>query len=403
MVTVDSQSTSWPVPRSPADLNPASLRHSVEVVAGLRSVEGGGVSDLKLEAWRERVRDARSARRKRRRKPPGAASLARRTSRQCPPLGRHGGLSPSLGPRRTLDPQNWLAVADRAASFVEASCPGEACPDISLAESRAKPADLTAWSWARAIENLILRRPDAALWFIDRVVAAEPDNWTAHAHRAMAFKPLKRSSEATAEYRRVAALTPTRCSLPRPPAIVRFRANGRPRSGCRRLPLTLMPVARRNWPSSRCSHEMTPFTAERRAMLQSMRAGAPAAPTFSRGYGSSLWDPTASTIIAPSFELADSVLAGLATSSEPDQQKHERQHTMLRSRAAILIRSGHPDLALPELDRANALNAFDPYAELLRLIALLRAGKAAEARARKSPRSPRSTLTSGTTDRGTSG
>ena len=54
VVTVDSQSTSWPVPQCPADLNPASLRHSVEVIAGLRSVEGGGVYDLKLEAWRAR-------------------------------------------------------------------------------------------------------------------------------------------------------------------------------------------------------------------------------------------------------------------------------------------------------------------------------------------------------------
>ena len=111
-----------------------------------------------------------------------------------------------LGRVGTLDPQNWLAVADRAASFVEAGSPGEAAPDIALAESRAKHADLTAWSWARAIENLILRQPDAALWFIDRVVAAEPDNWTAHAHRAAIFERLKRTSKSAAEYQRAAAL-----------------------------------------------------------------------------------------------------------------------------------------------------------------------------------------------------
>ncbi len=56
---------------------------------------------------------------------------------------------------------------------------------------------------------------------------------------------------------------------------------------------------------------------------------------------------------------------------------------MIRSRAAILIRSGRPDLALPELDRASSFMAFDPYVDMLRVIALLRAGKAAEARARK--------------------
>jgi hypothetical protein len=49
-----------------------------------------------------------------------------------------------------------------------------------------------------------------------------------------------------------------------------------------------------------------------------------------------------------------------------------------------LIRSGRPDLALAELERASAFDAFDPYADLLRLIALLRAGKATEARARES-------------------
>ena len=77
---------------------------------------------------------------------------------------------------------------------------------------------------------------------------------------------------------------------------------------------------------------------------------------------------------------------------------------MIRSRAAILIRSGRPDLALPELDRASSFMAFDPYVDMLRLIALLRAGKAAEARARRACRHWRkSTLISGTIDRGTSG
>jgi hypothetical protein len=77
------------------------------------------------------------------------------------------------------------------------------------------------------------------------------------------------------------------------------------------------------------------------------------------------------------------MLAGLATSNASDQEKHDRQHLMIRSRPAILLRSGRPDLALPELDRASGFDAFDPYTEMLRLIALLRAGKAAEARARK--------------------
>ena len=385
VVTVDGRSTSWPVPRSPADLNPASLRRSVEVVAGTRSVEGGGVNDLKLDAWRERrarshdqpgARDAES-RRVLVRWHGERADNARRSGDSA--AYRH-----HLGRVGTLDQENWLAVADRAASFVEAGQPGEAGPDLALAESRAKPADLTAWSWARAIENLILRRPDAALWFIDRVVTAEPDNWTAHAHRAAVLERLKRPSEAAAEYRRAAALDAD-------PMFIAEAARDCAFSGESEAAQRLSSLA---FDLNACSpqelaviallgRDNTLYRRACAAMLQSVRAGPSRAP----GVFDALWliglGPDGVNDYREVLGLADSVLVELATSSDPDQQKHMLQHMIVRSRAAILIRSGRPDLALSELDRAGAFDAFDPYAEMLRLIALLRAGKAAEARARK--------------------
>ena len=83
------------------------------------------------------------------------------------------------------------------------------------------------------------------------------------------------------------------------------------------------------------------------AMLQSVRAGTPRAPSvfdvvWLLGLG-----PDGVADYRDLLKLADTELAALATSSAPDQQKRERQHLMIRSRAAILIRSGRPDLCRP--------------------------------------------------------
>jgi eukaryotic-like serine/threonine-protein kinase len=385
VVTVDGRLTSWPVPRSPVDVNPASLRHSVEAVAGLRSVEGGGVSDVKLDAWRERR--SRSPDQPEERDAESRRVLARWHGERADNARRSGDRAAyrhHLGRVGTLDPKDWLAVADRAASFVEAGQPGEAGPDLALAQLRANPADLTAWSWARAIENLILRRPDAALWFIDRVVAAEPRNWTAYAHRAAVFERLNRSSEAAAEYRRAAALGADPRFIAEAARDCAFSGECEAAQWLSSLAFGLNACGPQELAViSLLGRDNTLYRRACAAMLHSVRPGAPQPPSVFEavwliGLGPDGVDDYRSLLV-----LVESELAGLATSNAPDQQKRELYHLLIRSRAAILIRSGRPDLALPELDRVRAFDAFDPYAELLRLIALLRAGKTAEARARK--------------------
>jgi tetratricopeptide (TPR) repeat protein len=289
-----------------------------------------------------------------------------------------------LGRIGALDPGNWPAVAERAVSFVEAGQRGKAGPDISLAESRAKPADLTAWAWAQAIENLNLRRPDAALWFIDRVVTAQPDNWTAHAHRAAVFERLNRSSDAAAEYRRAAALDADPMFIAEAARDCAFSGEWEAAHGPSSLAFDLNACSPQELSViALVGRDNTLYRRACAAMLRSLRAGTARAPS---GF-EPLWliglGPDGVDYYHSLLKLADSVLLGLATSNASDLEKHERKHLMIRARAAILLHSGRPDLALPELEPASAFGAFHPYSEMLRLIALLRVGKAAEARARK--------------------
>jgi WD40 repeat protein len=385
VVTIDARVTSWPVPSPLAVDDPGQLRLWVETVSGLRRTKGGEVVDLTLDAWQrvqERLRrlwpeavptnDGRNA----------LARWHRERADDAQRLDDQAAYRHHLDQLAGLHPREWLPTAYGAVGFSEGGQFDKAAAAYAHAASRATKEDLTAWLWYRAVENLVSRRFDVALWYLDRVVAAGLDDWRVHAHRAEALEGLGRPADAVAEREHatsleadpfyIAEVSGDSARLGDWAAAARLSARALARGADYHAGRALICL---RWGDRAGYREACA------SILSSVAAGPvnrdaalEAAWTISLG-------PDAVDNYTRPLELADWAVASLTSLNAPEDVARNLRHVTLRVRAAVLFRAGRNNQGLADLAKAAALVDSDPVDELLAAIAHARSGQVAEANA----------------------
>jgi WD40 repeat protein/tetratricopeptide (TPR) repeat protein len=208
----------WQAPKAPAD---ADLTRSVAVVTGLTLSDEGELGHLEGSAWQSlRDRLASSQFQGPDSKLQGPKDLLPWDLQQAlQALETSPGANPSrlavaqwhADHRLHTNPDDWLARVLRAGIAVERNDPDDR-GDAGATALAAAAADVesalksetakTALPWLRmfAAEAERKQQSTQALWYLDRMVAARPDDWLAHVDRAQLFARLKKWNEAVEAY-----------------------------------------------------------------------------------------------------------------------------------------------------------------------------------------------------------
>jgi serine/threonine protein kinase/WD40 repeat protein len=217
VVTRDGKATTWPLAPAPPDEDPDRLRDRGERSLGFARRDDGTMSRLSAEGWRlrgDRLASEGSA-------DDGPDSpremliawhrdRARELERAGDPLeaGRH------LDALASLCPDDWTPIARQAAALADAGRPGAADAEYARAARVAPPRALTDWYWRQALSRFDVDSqpsrldPDQlerALWYMDKVVAARPDDWQSWVHRADVLDRLGRHDRREADEDRALA------------------------------------------------------------------------------------------------------------------------------------------------------------------------------------------------------
>jgi WD40 repeat protein/tetratricopeptide (TPR) repeat protein len=212
VVMTDGHSISWPVPGPITTDKPELIRAWLETTRGVRQGDGGEFLEPVSRAdWlegRSRLRSEWPS------SPVPAdprAMLARWHAARAADAERGGD---SHAARRHLDDlaaleaDNWLLHARRARTLAAEDRLAEAGSEYSAAARLGGPEDLTAWYWRAAFDARNQNRHQAAVWYMDRVVAARRYDPMVFAQRAEMNDRLGNTAEADADRRRSLALKP---------------------------------------------------------------------------------------------------------------------------------------------------------------------------------------------------
>ena len=190
VVMTDGRPVSWPVPDPISTDDPRLIRRLARDNRGASGSARGASSSIRsaAAAWLE-DRDQLRAGWPSAPKPAGPAddarAVARAPGRAMPsaaatatPRAGTSTISPRLGS------DDWLLHARRARTFSAAGRFREADAEYARAARLAQPDDLTAWYWRRAFDAMNQDQDQTALWYLDRVAVARPDDWRVFARRA---------------------------------------------------------------------------------------------------------------------------------------------------------------------------------------------------------------------------
>ena len=386
VMTVDGRARSWPVPRVPAVNDPGQLRLRAEVISGLRWADGDEVLDLSLEAWgraRDRLRQTWPE------AIPGADGRKplwhwhRDRADDARRIGDDDAHRHHLEQLADLDPGDWLPVAERVASLAEAGRFGAAAAGYARVAKLAQPDDLSSWLWYCGVKDLAAGRSATALWHLDRVALARPDDWRVHAHRADALERMGRRADAAAEQDLATALGAD-------PTYIAEAAGDRAALGDWAAAWRLTTLAAAQGAGDRAERALICLRQGDRdgyrracaAILSAISAGPVRRDTAIEAAWVVGLSPDAVRDYARPLELAGSALASAAALKGRDDEVRDVQHQAHQARAAVLLRAGRTDEALAGLAKAAALVDYDPSNDLLAAIAHALSGQLAEGRAR---------------------
>jgi Flp pilus assembly protein TadD len=202
VVSGDGEVAAWPVPDPAPSDDPRALRLWVEATSGLRQAEDRTIASLGPGEWQsasERVRSEVPAL-------PGALAVAisleawhRARVADADQLGLDVALRWHLACLASLRPDDWTILVRRAATFSSRGERNRAAAEYDRAAKLAPPGSLVNWYWSQAMRCLDEKQEATALWYLDRVVAARPDDWRVHAHRADLLRQLNRDEKAARE------------------------------------------------------------------------------------------------------------------------------------------------------------------------------------------------------------
>jgi tetratricopeptide (TPR) repeat protein len=97
------------------------------------------------------------------------------------------------------DKEDWLAFARRGRASTLARQFSRADADYAEALRLSSPVEMLRWYRQRTVDCLAAHQWQAALWYLDRVLAAAPNDWRGYADRALALGKLERDKERQAD------------------------------------------------------------------------------------------------------------------------------------------------------------------------------------------------------------
>ena len=197
------ESRTWPVPEPLQDSSLGDLTLRIEARTGLRMDDRDlAISRLDGPAWRERLEQLG-------RLDPAAVQLDDGPAWHEPMIREAEQNGNAFAAIWHLDrliaarPDDWLLVARRARAWSLSDKFDKAAADYQQAERLSSREQILDFQAHCASECTTAGRWAEALWYLDRLIAARPDDGTLHEERAAVYGKLGREADRQAELARV--------------------------------------------------------------------------------------------------------------------------------------------------------------------------------------------------------
>jgi serine/threonine protein kinase/WD40 repeat protein len=196
------ESRTWAVPEPLQDSSVQDLTLRIEARTGLRMEAGFGISRLGAAAWRERLAELEGL-------DSGAAQPDADPSWNEPMVieaEQSGNLFAAIWHLDRLisaRPNDWYLYARRARARSLSDELDKAAEDYQHAERLGKREDVLDFQVHCVVDCTRAERWAAALWYLDQLIAARPDDGMLHEDRAGVYGKLGREADRQAELARV--------------------------------------------------------------------------------------------------------------------------------------------------------------------------------------------------------
>jgi Flp pilus assembly protein TadD len=195
------ESRTWPVPEPlDGDLDDLTLR--LEARTGLRMETGLALSRLNPATWQERLEQLG-------RLDPSAVLPDRDPAWHAPLIREAEQNGNSFAAIWHLDrliaarPDDWLLYARRGRAWFLSDQLDKAAADFQKAERLSSREQVLDFQTHCVLDCTKAERWAAALWYLDRLIAARPKDWSLHLDRAAVYDKLSRQADHQAELTRV--------------------------------------------------------------------------------------------------------------------------------------------------------------------------------------------------------
>jgi hypothetical protein len=195
------ESRTWPVPEPlDGDLDDLTLR--IEARTGLRMETGLALSRLNPATWQERLEQLG-------RLDPSAVLPDRDPAWHAPLIREAEQNGNTFAALWHLDrliaarPEDWLLHARRARAWSLSDQLDKADDDFQKAERLGSRDQVLDFQTHCVLDCTKAERWAAALWYLDRLIAARPKDWSLHLDRAEVYGKLSRKADQQAELTRV--------------------------------------------------------------------------------------------------------------------------------------------------------------------------------------------------------
>ncbi len=192
----------WPIAEPLVDSNLDDLAVRIEARTGLRMDKSQGISRMDYSAWQERLNELG-------RMDPAALRLDDGPAWHEPMIREAEQNGNAFAAIWHLDrliaarPEDWLLFARRARARSLSDKFQQADADYREAERLGSREQVLDFQTHAVIDCTKAERWDEALWYLDRLIAARPDDATLHEERAAVYGKLGREADRKAEIARV--------------------------------------------------------------------------------------------------------------------------------------------------------------------------------------------------------
>lgn len=200
-IDVLGESRTWPIPES-LDRNMDDLTLRVEARTGLRLETGLAISRLTAAAWQERLDQLGQF-------DPSAAGAETDPAWHAPMIreaeqeGNAFAASWHLDRLIAARPDDWFLYARRGRARSLSDQFGKAAVDFQKAERLSSRDQVLDFQAHCVLDCTRAERWGAALWYLDRLIAIRPKDWSLHLNRAAVYGKLGRETDRQAEMARV--------------------------------------------------------------------------------------------------------------------------------------------------------------------------------------------------------